>query len=92
MKASDTVMKANDLCLKVCQDHRTRTLEGKDCDGLDCQECQLEAQAEISFKSGEESGIAKGRAEVIERIENTINRSAPFTRADLEQLKEWGLG
>ena len=52
MEAKDTVMKAGDLCLKVCQEHRSRTLEAKNCDGLDCEKCQLEAQAEISFKAG----------------------------------------
>jgi len=52
MEAKDTVMKAGDLCRKVCQDYRSATLEAKDCAGLDCEKCQLEAQAEISFKAG----------------------------------------
>lgn len=83
MEAKDTVMKTGKLCIKVCQEHRSRTLEAKDCStGLDCEECQLEAQAEISFKAGMKDlegrclasfydGRKRRMREVVERIDNT---------------------
>ncbi len=57
MKAKDTVKIAGDLCRMVCLEHRENTGEGKNCDGLDCEECQLLKQAEISFKAGQGEAI-----------------------------------
>ena len=51
----ETVRSSNTLCIQVCQEHRELTLEAKNCDGLDCDECQLGKQAEISFKAGVEA-------------------------------------
>ena len=52
MEAKDTVMTSDNLCIMVSQENRTNTLESKNCDGLDCNACQLTKQAEISFKAG----------------------------------------
>lgn len=52
MEAKDTVMTGGDLCLLVCAKYRKEKGEGKPCDGLDCEKCQLENQAEISFQKG----------------------------------------
>ena len=57
MKAEDTVMTDDDLCKLICMEHRAKTLDGKNCDDLDCNQCQLEKQAEISFKAGLKHGI-----------------------------------
>jgi len=54
MGDKDTVITGGELCILVCQEYRTATLEGKNCDGLDCEVCQLTKQAEISFKAGQE--------------------------------------
>ena len=81
MKARDTVRRPGDLCVQVCKNYRALTLEGKDCTGLDCEDCQLEAQAEISFKAGQKLALEKqgqaylegkqeGRKEVAEWIDN----------------------
>ena len=58
------------------------------------------AQAELSFKAGEESGIAKGRAEVVEGYKENcphyegdrawMKSDCHVCRADL--LKGWGIG
>ncbi|KKN74886.1 hypothetical protein LCGC14_0386350 [marine sediment metagenome] len=79
----DTVMKANDLCLKVCQDHRTRTLEGKNCDGLDCEECQLKAQAGISFKAGGQG--------VVDWVVKKMHLNFGDWWEWEKQIKAWGL-
>ena len=97
MEAKDTVMNANDLCRLVCSEHRSATLEGKNCDGLDCEVCQLTKQAEISFKAGIKL--------VVEWIQEHSASEASYTddlhmtRSWLElphslwqaKLKEWGL-
>ncbi len=65
MEARDTVEKAGKLCLLVCSQHREKTLEAKDCTGLDCEECQLGAQAEITwdlaFKAGVKQSVESGK-------------------------------
>ena len=60
MLAKDTVMKPGDLCRKVCLDYRTLTLAAKDCTGLDCEDCQLEAQAEIALKAAMKEVVESG--------------------------------
>ncbi len=89
MNWEDTVMKAGDLCLKVCQDHRTATLECKDCTGLDCEECQLQAQAEITGDIAFKAGIK----EVVEGLglyENELGFCEISNHISLAKLKEWG--
>ena len=75
MKAEDTIKKAGELCRTVCLEHRSATLEAKNCDGLDCEVCQLTKQAEISFKAGQgdtdfifQRGHKAGIKEVVEWI------------------------
>lgn len=55
MKAEDTVVKADELCRLVCSEYVTRFFERKDCAGLDCEDCSLEAQAKITFKAATEA-------------------------------------
>ena len=59
MEAKDTVMSSGKLCRLVCLEYRTATLEGKPCDGEDCEVCQLTKQAEIAFKAGQEEEYKK---------------------------------
>jgi len=91
VKAKDTVIGAGKLCIKVCEEHRSATLEAKDCTSLDCEECQLEAQAEISFKAG-----------IREVIEKTVYLPLPHGYVSIKanlllhpkgraMLKEWGI-
>ena len=51
MNWEDTVMSDDDLCDLVCFEHRANTGEGKNCDGLDCNQCGLDKQAEISLNA-----------------------------------------
>ncbi len=74
----DTVMSAGGLCILVCQEYRSSTLEAKNCDGLDCEICQLNKQAEISLKTG--------MKEVVDWIERNKKIKLPKY-----QLKEWGI-
>ena len=86
MKAKDTVMKARDLCDKVCRDYRSHNLGAKHCDGLDCEECTLEAQAEISLKAG--------RKDVVEWFSGTdaLIMFSPKRREEWQaKLKDWGI-
>lgn len=70
MEAKDTVKKPIQLCTLVCFEHRTQTLESKDCTGFDCEDCQLEAQAEITWKAAVR--------EVVEWIEGNIYKEITF--------------
>jgi len=79
MEAKDTMMKAGDLCRKVCQDYRSATLEAKDCASLDCEKCQLEAQAEISFKAGYEQCASE-----LEK-----NYLLKWKKAGIREVMEW---
>ncbi len=49
-KLEDITMSVGDLCRLVCQEYRSNTLEAKNCEGLDCELCQLKKQSEISYK------------------------------------------
>lgn len=89
MEAKDIVKTEGELCTLVCQEYRAKNLEAKNCDGLDCGKCQLEKQAELSFKAG--------MKEVVEWINthNHIPNGTTLICINIEalekQLKEWGI-
>ena len=82
MEAKDTVMSAGELCRLVCQEHRSKTLEAKDCNGLDCELCQLTKQAEISFKAGIKEVVEWVKAHP--RIQHSWDEWQ-------SKLKDWGI-
>jgi len=90
MNAKETVVVTSELCLKAGRDYRAKNLEGKNCDGLDCEVCQLETQAEISFRAG--------IREVLDVIKNKyVHASSSVPASECPEcirqakLKEWGL-
>ena len=102
MGAKDTVMKPGNLCRKVCHDHFILTLKGKDCTGLDCRGCQLEVQAEISFKAGYkyalegavieggyESVKKAGIKEVVDSIHQHFGYSPRLTSEITQKDRNW---
>jgi len=87
----DTVMPSNELCRLVCQEYRCDTLEGKNCDGLDCEVCQLNKQAEITGKIMYDEGFKAGKQEIGEAIcilvGNTMLRDMESGKLLGEQLR-----
>ena len=82
MEAKDTVMTEDDLCRLICSEHRANTLEGKNCDGLDCNQCQLGKQAQISFKVGKTAGVAESLIISLKAIEAS-------RKAGIGEVVEW---
>jgi len=101
MKAEDTVKTGGELCIFVCQEYRSETLEAKNCDGLDCEVCQLTKQAEITWKARDpeiEAAEKAGMMKVVEWIEKQgyYSNLCPCecltnNKGWQAQLKDWGI-
>ena len=95
VEAKDTVKTGGELCLLVCQEYRSATLDGKNCDGLDCEVCQLTKQAEISFPAGKEKEYKKWvkafmEAGILIATADTVDIAIKETkRAGRREVVEW---
>ena len=90
MKRIIEVQSPGDLCLMVCQEHRSNTLKAKNCDGLDCEVCQLTKQAEITWTEAREAGIKEVVEWLTEKQNIPIRYAQNATCYDcLESLKRF---